>query len=157
MNRWAVSVVLFALAARANAQTARSRHADSLIARGLLDRAESTYYAAARERPHDPQARGYLGIYLVGRGAFRIGATLLEEAMKFGGDKKAISLMLAHVYNYLGNYQAIATLPVSPLTAGQKRRNAWLIAHPTRTIAPDSRSEERRVGKECRSRWSPHH
>src|SRR3712207_9384046 len=23
--------------------------------------------------------------------------------------------------------------------------------------APDSRSEERRVGKECRSRWSPYH
>src|SRR5687768_12819668 len=22
---------------------------------------------------------------------------------------------------------------------------------------PDARSEERRVGKECRSRWSPHH
>ena len=29
----------------------------------------------------------------------------------------------------------------------------------TRTIAyqPTSRSEERRVGKECRSRWSPYH
>ena len=24
-------------------------------------------------------------------------------------------------------------------------------------IKPDSRSEERRVGKECRSRWSPYH
>src|SRR2546423_9203783 len=24
-------------------------------------------------------------------------------------------------------------------------------------IVPDSRSEERRVGKECRSRWSPYH
>ena len=26
-----------------------------------------------------------------------------------------------------------------------------------RVIAPDKRSEERRVGKECRSRWSPYH
>src|SRR3712207_9134071 len=25
------------------------------------------------------------------------------------------------------------------------------------TITPDERSEERRVGKECRSRWSPYH
>src|SRR3712207_7967688 len=25
------------------------------------------------------------------------------------------------------------------------------------TAAPESRSEERRVGKECRSRWSPYH
>ena len=24
-------------------------------------------------------------------------------------------------------------------------------------ITPQSRSEERRVGKECRSRWSPYH
>ena len=27
----------------------------------------------------------------------------------------------------------------------------------TASIMPDSRSEERRVGKECRSRWSPYH
>ena len=24
-------------------------------------------------------------------------------------------------------------------------------------LGPDGRSEERRVGKECRSRWSPYH
>ena len=24
-------------------------------------------------------------------------------------------------------------------------------------VGPDHRSEERRVGKECRSRWSPYH
>src|SRR3712207_9071780 len=29
-------------------------------------------------------------------------------------------------------------------------------AHPE-TVRHDARSEERRVGKECRSRWSPHH
>src|SRR3712207_5157580 len=28
---------------------------------------------------------------------------------------------------------------------------------PTPAIAPPGRSEERRVGKECRSRWSPYH
>ena len=26
-----------------------------------------------------------------------------------------------------------------------------------RAVAADNRSEERRVGKECRSRWSPYH
>src|SRR3712207_9397984 len=26
-----------------------------------------------------------------------------------------------------------------------------------RLMSPDARSEERRVGKECRSRWSPYH
>ena len=28
---------------------------------------------------------------------------------------------------------------------------------PITEIASDARSEERRVGKECRSRWSPYH
>ena len=27
----------------------------------------------------------------------------------------------------------------------------------TYAVMPDQRSEERRVGKECRSRWSPYH
>src|SRR2546422_1088194 len=29
--------------------------------------------------------------------------------------------------------------------------------HSARTLAVQRRSEERRVGKECRSRWSPYH
>src|SRR5258708_14130634 len=32
-------------------------------------------------------------------------------------------------------------------------RHPWLLRRP----APAARSEERRVGKECRSRWSPYH
>ena len=41
--------------------------------------------------------------------------------------------------------------------------NAWLDVTPENAIADDDlfstgfRSEERRVGKECRSRWSPYH
>ena len=42
--------------------------------------------------------------------------------------------------NYLGNYAG--KTPTSP-------RNAASL--------PGVRSEERRVGKECRSRWSPYH
>src|SRR5256885_7902366 len=34
---------------------------------------------------------------------------------------------------------------------------AYLILHRLRGLGPDTRSEERRVGKECRSRWSPYH
>ena len=29
--------------------------------------------------------------------------------------------------------------------------------NPNHVAAPEMRSEERRVGKECRSRWSPYH
>ena len=31
------------------------------------------------------------------------------------------------------------------------------VGPPEQPISPPNRSEERRVGKECRSRWSPYH
>src|SRR2546422_11153104 len=37
------------------------------------------------------------------------------------------------------------------------RRQAGKVAHPLRDLLRQRRSEERRVGKECRSRWSPYH
>src|SRR5260370_41179345 len=52
-----------------------------------------------------------------------------------------------------GNYQA-------RLTVGAKNFNAPLAVTMdprVNTSAEDLRSEERRVGKECRSRWSPYH
>ena len=39
-----------------------------------------------------------------------------------------------------------------------KRRNKAVQSRPKqRTVQHKKRSEERRVGKECRSRWSPYH
>src|SRR6516162_9936138 len=46
----------------------------------------------------------------------------------------------------------ISNLPGIPSGPCSRRRNA----HMTGPVAPP-RSEERRVGKECRSRWSPYH
>src|SRR2546422_394638 len=43
--------------------------------------------------------------------------------------------------------KAVARIAVGPGLSGMRE-------HPTR---PEIRSEERRVGKECRSRWSPYH
>src|SRR5258706_14874286 len=39
------------------------------------------------------------------------------------------------------------------------RRAGMLVNHKrvARIVSEDNRSEERRVGKECRSRWSPYH
>src|ERR1039458_5783696 len=37
------------------------------------------------------------------------------------------------------------------------RRGPHKIVHAFETLVNVSRSEERRVGKECRSRWSPYH
>ena len=39
-----------------------------------------------------------------------------------------------------------------------ERPRGWVFSWRGRSAAnPDVRSEERRVGKECRSRWSPYH
>src|SRR2546430_11817228 len=37
------------------------------------------------------------------------------------------------------------------------RRGGYVRPSPALTVRPAFRSEERRVGKECRSRWSPYH
>ena len=44
-------------------------------------------------------------------------------------------------------------------TGGRHAMIAWIgsLALAFATVATDDRSEERRVGKECRSRWSPYH
>ena len=36
-------------------------------------------------------------------------------------------------------------------------KNNWAFYDPTYSFCVKDRSEERRVGKECRSRWSPYH
>ena len=41
------------------------------------------------------------------------------------------------------------------LTLLSHESEACIVCHPMNTL--DDRSEERRVGKECRSRWSPYH
>ena len=50
------------------------------------------------------------------------------------------------------------TSPVGTSTVNKFVPPAWLVVFKTTDPAPPpSRSEERRVGKECRSRWSPYH
>src|SRR3712207_2678991 len=44
--------------------------------------------------------------------------------------------------------------PVDDLVDRQDEANFW---NPERQLKRKKRSEERRVGKECRSRWSPYH
>ena len=46
------------------------------------------------------------------------------------------------------------------LTAGNPKKQCWMDLTSTKTPCAQYgqiRSEERRVGKECRSRWSPYH
>ena len=118
---------------------AQSTHfADSLLDIGALARAESEYYTAVRVRPRDPIARWALGRFLVARGAPRVGATLFEEALQFGGEPSIVIADLAPVYLALGMYHELAALPSSSLPAGERERARWLDTHPTRLVSPDS-------------------
>jgi hypothetical protein len=135
-------MAIAAALAAASGGVARAQHADtradSLLREGAIARAESMYYAAVRARPRDPQARWELGRYLVSRGALRVGATLVEEAVRFGLDPAAGAATLAPVYLQIGEYHALATLPGSSLGAGELARARWLVEHPPRVVAPDS-------------------
>jgi hypothetical protein len=116
---------------------AQGSRADSLLNAGGLQRAESLYYAAAQAHPRDPAARWALGRYLVSRGAPRVGMTLLEEAIQFGGDAARIGSDLAPVYLTLGEYQKLSALR-APISTTERERARWLVSHPSKLIAPDS-------------------
>jgi hypothetical protein len=131
----AVFAALALLPLTAGAQTSR---ADSLLNAGSLQRAESLYYAAAQAYPRDPAARVALGRFLVSRGAPRVGMTLLEEAIQFGGDATRIGADLAPVYLTLGEFQKLSAMRAAPISNMDRERARWLVAHPTRMVAPDS-------------------
>lgn len=112
--------------------------ADSLLASGRLAAAESTYYAAARDRPRDPITRAALGRYLAARGATKVGAVLIEEARFFGGDSAALAEVLAPLYYRLGDFASLASLRPVVLTPPERRRAIWLADRPPRASLRDS-------------------
>jgi hypothetical protein len=130
-----ILTILGASGAEARAQTTL---ADSLLGRGALDRAESAYYGAVRARPHDPAARLDLGRYLAERGAPRVAATLMEEALQFGGERATIASDLAPIYLQIGDYRGLATVSAPALTPAEMAGARWLLTHPTRVVAPDT-------------------
>ena len=89
--------------------------------------------------------------------------------------EKAIKLIRSHlmtVYENSSNIEARQAMHNASCLAGLAFNNAGLglnhsmahalgaqfhIPHGKANAVLDDRSEERRVGKECRSRWSPYH
>src|SRR5256885_17180143 len=64
------------------------------------------------------------------------------------------ALVIGFVNATLGVFLKIVTFPLTLLTLGI----FWLVINAAMIeLASAIRSEERRVGKECRSRWSPYH
>ena len=63
---------------------------------------------------------------------------------------KLISIMI--IFSIGMYFSAVSMVVVSLLTHKPEKENPAFFED-----MEDSRSEERRVGKECRSRWSPYH
>jgi hypothetical protein len=123
--------------ARGDAQALVAR-ADTLLLAGRAFAAESLYYYAVRIDPRNPVARLALGKYLAERGALKVGAVLMEEARYFGGDPAVVARALAPVYERLGAFGALASLPASPLPYGERLRAEWLRDNPPAITGPDS-------------------
>jgi hypothetical protein len=138
ISRRTLGVLIASVTTAASLSAQSVRVADSLLRAGDFRGAENMYYAASRVRPRDPDARYALGKYLLDRGAFRIGATLIDEAMQFGYDRRAGSAVLARAYMNLGEYEAIDRLPVATLSSDEQAQVRWLAARPSRLSLPDS-------------------
>src|SRR3712207_7611814 len=67
------------------------------------------------------------------------------------------SRIASSITSVTGSVAAGETLPVDVLMKSAPPAIASSDARRTLSYVPSSRSEERRVGKECRSRWSPYH
>ena len=132
----AIAALCASLVAPCTLSAQALRIADSLLTAGNVARAESAYYAGARIRPRDPVARWALGHFLVQRGAARVGTTLLEESLQFGGDPVFVGRELVRAYLVTGEFAPLAALPAA--SPAQRERAKWLTVHEPRIVAPDS-------------------
>lgn len=112
--------------------------ADSLLSAGEVARAEALYYAVARRNSQDALARAALGQYLASRGAFKVGATLLEESLAFGGDTAALAQRRVPVLQAGDDWVVLAQLARSPLSGAERERARWLATHAPAVSGADS-------------------
>lgn len=140
MLRWTILAAAIALATPLRAAPAQQdvARADAWLRAGRIDLAEALYYRAARREPRNPEARFALGTYLASRGALRVGAVLIEEARRFGGDSARAATLLAPLYARLGDFGAVARLEPARLGPGALARARWLQGNPPTTGGPDS-------------------
>jgi hypothetical protein len=138
----AITFTLLAAVLQATAAEAQTRvlvaRADSLLAIGEVARADTLYFVASRRDVRDPGARVALGKYLGSRGAFRVGATLIEESIPFGGDTVTAARARAPLLQAANDWPTLAQLARSPLSPAEQVRAEWLAAHPPAVKGADS-------------------
>jgi hypothetical protein len=129
------AAILAGSSALAQQRSSIVSQADSAYSAGNIALADSLYYIAVRYWPRDPIARRALGNFLAAQGKAKPASILLEEARMFGGDPATIGTDLAPLYERLGEWRALLTLPGSPLSMAELRRAAWLSEHPFAVIS----------------------
>ncbi len=96
-GRWLLGVVMLALVAMPRAAVAQAlpvTRADELLRAGRWMEAEDAYYEQSRIDPRDPAPRAALGRFLAMKGAVLPGSILIEEAGKFGLDRRTAQTLL---------------------------------------------------------------
>ena len=93
--------------------------------------------------------------------------SLLATRGDYGSDPVERDYWLAAAYegakrrgdakNLVWIASSLATLHVEEICDPAKGAEWLTLLEQHLQVSPDDRSEERRVGKECRSRWSPYH
>ena len=108
---------------------------------GNVDRRRGEAGAATRSRRSVNWARSAatMSLLLVARVTSGQSAAKYQDAVNRLGDPETLVRT--------GQYKSA----IEVLTALPKSDSSWM------ALQPLLRSEERRVGKECRSRWSPYH
>src|SRR5260221_5819061 len=120
--------------------------ASRLLKSGQAQQALEHVNRALAAKPRDPQARFLKGLILTEQGNAREAIDIFTRLTQDYPDLPEPYNNLAVIYASQGEYdKARVALEKSIRT------------HPSYATAYENRSEERRVGKECRSRWSPYH
>ena len=100
-----------------------------------------------------------LGVVSKTRGALGILTITPSEAAIIGADvaTKAAEVEIVFVDRFSGSLVVCGDVAAVDAALKDVLRVLGEVLHFTLTDITRSRSEERRVGKECRSRWSPYH
>lgn len=91
--------------------------ADQAIAAGKYGYAEELLFYESSLDTRNHVNRAALGSFMAARGKLLVGATLLEEAMRFGADSASIQTRLFEVYRWEGRYAQAAGFPHARVSA----------------------------------------
>ena len=95
---------------------------------------------------------------LIEQGTRVLNVQLLPFADRTKGVGKPMVVKSCVMRTHVANDRNVVEIARQRIAAqGIARRNVILILLGEVLVEPNKRSEERRVGKECRSRWSPYH